>query len=135
MHARMRMVLGLVGILILVAMGLPVWWHQSDSSGSRGLNDAMAGDDVIRGAAQEMLDAAKQYEAEAERHEAEARRYEQKSAAITPLMDPKGFRRDALKIAADSHRAMANELRFHAKTYRVEAELMVERAKGAEKEK
>lgn len=135
MHARMRTVLGLVGILALVAIGLPALWHQPDSSGSGGLHEAMAGEDVIKSTAQEMLEAAKQYEQEAERHEAEAQRYEQKGAAITSLMDPKGFRRDALKIAADSHRAMAGEIRFHAKTHRIEAELMMEREKRVDKEK
>jgi hypothetical protein len=135
MHPRMRMVLGLVGILALVAIGLPALWHQPDSSGSAGLHEAMAGDDPIKGAAQEMLDAAKQYEQEAERHEADAQRYEQKAAAVTPLMDTKGFLRDALKTAAASHRAMANQLRFHANTYRIEAELMMERGKHTDKAK
>lgn len=131
MRIRMSMIVGLVGVLALMAISLPALWQQPSSSGPGGLHEAMAGDDVIKEAAQEMLDAAKKLEQEAERHEAEVQRYEQKAAAITPLVDPKGFRRDAMKIAADSHRTMANELRFHAKTHRIEADLIMERAKQA----
>ena len=135
MHVLIRTALGLAGIVVLVAIGLLGPWHQPDSSDSSGLLQAMAFDDVIKGAAQEMLEVAKQYEQEAERHETEAQRYEQKAAAITQLMDTKGYRRDALKIAADSRRAMASEFRFHAKAHRIEAELMMERGKQTAKEK
>ena len=135
MHILIRTLIGLVGIVVLVAIGLLGSWHQPDSSDSSGVPEAMAFDDEIKGAAQEMLEAAKQYEQEAEHHETQAQRYEQKAAAITQLMDTKGYRRDAMKIAADSRRAMASELRFHAKAHRIEAELMMERGKLTAKEK
>lgn len=134
MQPRMRMIMGLAGIIGLVAIGLPGLWRHPESSNPGGLHEAMAGDDVIQGAVQEMFDKAKQYEQDADRHEAESQRYDQKADAITPLMDTKGFRRDALKIAADSHRTMAGELRFHAKTLRIEAELMMEKGKLATNE-
>lgn len=135
MHVHMRTIIGLVGIVALAAVGLPALWNHPDLSGSVGLHEAMAGGDVMKEAAQEHLDAAKQYDQEAEHHEAEAQRYEQKASAITPLMDTKGYRRDGMNMAADSHRTMANELRFRAKVHRIEAELLMEKGKQTAKEK
>lgn len=135
MHVFIRTAIGLAGIVVLVAIGLLGPWHQPDSSDSSGLHEAMAGGDVMREAAQEHFDVAKQYDQEAEHHEAEAQRYEQKAAAITPLMDTKGYRRDGMNVAADSHRTMASELRFRAKVHRIEAELLTEKGKQTVNEK
>ena len=135
MHVRMRTIIGFVGVIILVAVGLPALWHHPILSEPGGLHEAMAGGDVMKEAAQEHLDAAKQYDQEAERHEAEAQRYEQKASAITSLMDTKGYRRDGMNMAADSRRTMANELRFRAKVHRIEAELLIEKGKQIAKEK
>ena len=135
MKARMRMIVGLVGALALVAIGLPSLWHQSDMPGSSGPHEALAGGDVMKEAAQEHLDVAKQYDKDAEQHEAQAQRYEQKAAAITELMDTKGFRRDGLRMAAESHSTMATESRYRAKVHRLEAELLLEKAMQATREK
>ncbi|WHZ13833.1 MAG: hypothetical protein OJF52_000667 [Nitrospira sp.] len=135
MHVRMRTIIGLIGLVALVAVGLPALWNHPDLSGLGGSHEAMAGGDVMKEAAQEHVDAAKEYDREAEHHEAEAQRYEQKASAITPLMDPKGYRRDGMNMAADSHRTMANELRFRAKVHRIEAELLMEKGKQTAKEK
>ena len=135
MHTRMRMILGLVGVLALVAIGLPALWHQPDVSGSSGPPEALASGDVMKDAVQEHLDVAKQYDKDAEHHEVEAQRYEQKASAITPLMDTKGFRREGMKMAAESHSSMATEFRFRAKVHRLEAELLMEKGMHAAKEK
>lgn len=135
MHTRMRLILGFAGVLALIAIGLPALRYQPEFSGPGGLPEALASGDAMKEAAQELLEAAKQYDQEAERHETQAQRYDQKIGAITPHMDTKGFRRDGMKVSADSHRAMASELRFHAKAHRIEAELLMEKALHAEKEK
>ena len=135
MHTRMRMILGFVGILVLIAIGLPALRHQPDLSGSSGLPEALASEDVMKEAVQEHLDVAKQYDKDAEHHEAEAKRYEQKASAITPLMDTKGFRREGMRMAAESHSTMATEFRFRAKVHRLEAELLMEKGVHAGKEK
>ena len=135
MHTRMRMILGVVGVLALIAIGLPALWHQPDVSGSGGIPEALASVDAMKEAAQEHLDVAKEYDKEAEHHEAQAKRYEQKGSAITPLMDTKGFRRDGLRMAAESHSSIATESRFRAKAHRLEAELLMEKALHAATEK
>jgi hypothetical protein len=137
MRLRIRIFIGLAGIIGLVALsmiGLPALWHQSELSGPGGPPEALASGDALEEAARELLDAAKQCDQEAEHHEKQAQRYDQKMDAITTLMDTKGFRRDAMKLAADSHRAMAGELRFHAKTHRIEAELLMEKLNRTAKE-
>jgi hypothetical protein len=135
MKTRMRIILGLIGTLALVAIGLPSLWHQPGLSGSSGPHEALAGEDVMKEAAQEHVDVANQYEKDAEHHEAQARRYEEKAAAITDLMDTKGFRRNGLRMAADSQSTMATESRYRAKVHRLEAELLLEKAMQATREK
>lgn len=135
MHTRMRMILGFVGLLALGAIGLPALWHQPDMPGSSMLPEALAGGDEMKEAVQEHLDMAQKYDKDAEHHEGEAKRYEQRAAAITPLMDTKGFRRDGMKMAADSHGSMASEFRFRAKVHRLEAQLLMEKSVHAGKEK
>jgi len=133
MHTRMRMVIGVVGVLAIVAIGLPALWHQTDVSGISGLPEAQASGDEMKDAIQEHLDIAAQHDKDAERHEAEVQRFAKKSSALTPAMDPKGFRRDGLKMAADSNSSMAAEFRFRAKVHRLEAELLREKALHAAK--
>jgi len=81
------------------------------------------------GTAEDLLAQAKQYDDEAQRHDVEAQRYERVLAGIIPPTDPKGFRRDALKIAADSHKTLAMELRYRAMVQRLEAELLQKKQK------
>jgi hypothetical protein len=135
MYTRKQMILAVVGVLALVAIGLPALWHQPDLSGFGGTHEALAGEDDMKEAIQDHLDAAAQYEKDAERREAEAARFEKKASAITPNMDPKGFRREGMRVAADSNSSVATELRFRAKVHRLEAELLKEKAMHAGKEK
>lgn len=127
MHTRVRLILGIVGVLALGAIGLPALWHHSEVPGLRIIPEALASGDEMKEAIREHLTLAEEYEKDAAHHEAEAKRYEQKASAITPLMDTKGFRRDGLKIAADSHSSMASEARFRAKVHRLEMQLLMEK--------
>lgn len=81
----------------------------------------------MKEAIREHLALAEEYEKDAVHHEAEAKRYEQKASAITPLMDTKGFRRDGLRMAAESHSSMASEARFRARVHRLESQLLMEK--------
>lgn len=127
MHTRVKVILGFVGVLALGAIGLPALWHHPEEPGLGIIPDALASGDEMKEAIREHLTLAEEYEKDAAHHEAEAKRYEQKASAITPLMDTKGFRRDGLKIAADSHSSMASEARFRAKVHRLEMQLLMEK--------
>ncbi len=94
---------------------------------------AAAPSDSLGNMAEELLAQAKQYEEEAQRQDAEARRYEERAAGITPLTDTKGFRREGLKIAADSHTTIAIELRYRAMVQRLEAERLQQKQKESAK--
>lgn len=137
MRAPTGMIIGLLG-LFLAAVGLPLMWEQSEPSGRGGFDEAIAGmDDVdeIKAAVEEHLDLAKQYDKDAAHHEGEATRYEKKAAAITPLMDTKGFRRNGMKMAEEAHSSMAHELRFRAKVHRLQAELLMEKSNQLAKQR
>ncbi|MEQ1627715.1 MAG: hypothetical protein ABL965_10010 [Nitrospira sp.] len=127
MHTRVKVILGFVGVLALGAIGLPALWHHPEEPGLGIIPEALASGDEMKEAIREHLTLAEEYEKDAAHHEAEAKRYEQKASAITPLMDTKGFRRDGLKIAADSHSSMASEARFRAKVHRLEMQLLMEK--------
>ncbi|MEY4706149.1 MAG: hypothetical protein RL042_2354 [Nitrospirota bacterium] len=99
---------------------------------SVGVSEA-ATSDSLGGLAEELLVQAKQYDEEAKRHEAEARRYEERAAAITPLMDVKGFQREGWRIAGDSHKTIAAELRYRAMVQRLEAERLQDKQKESSK--
>ncbi|MBA5871610.1 MAG: hypothetical protein GDA68_16685 [Nitrospira sp. CR2.1] len=131
MNTGMRMVFGLAGILLFGTIGLPALWQQADVSPAGGPSEVLASGDEEKEAIQEHLDLATQYDKDAQHHEAEAKRYEAKASAITQLMDTKGFRRDGMKMAAESHSSMASELRFRARVHRMEAELLREKSRGA----
>jgi len=129
------MAFGLAGMLVVGSIGLPALWQHADVSRTNGPSEALAGGDVEKEAVQEHLDLAAQYDKDAQHHEAEAKRYEEKASAITQLMDTKGFRRDGMKMAAESHSSMASEFRFRARVHRMEADLLREKSRGAGQEK
>lgn len=89
--------------------------------------------DSLEGMADELLVQAKQYDEEARRHDAQALRYEEQAAGITSLTDTKGFRREGLNIAADSHKTIAIELRYRAMVQRLEAERLQQKQKESAK--
>ncbi len=62
------------------------------------------------GNADDHMLAAMLYQQEAQRLQTEATRYEQEAAAIDPLEDPKGFRRNGLLTAAQRSRTQAAEM-------------------------
>lgn len=80
--------------------------------------------------AAELEDIAHFYESTADSVEDEALQYERSAASITPLTDPKGFRRSALSIAAQSKWKEASELRLLAKEHREKAKRMYAKERG-----
>ncbi len=130
MNTGMRMAFGLAGMLVVGTIGLPALWQHTGVTPTIVGTEALAGGDEEKEAIQEHLDLATQYDKDAQHHEAEAKRYEEKASAITQLMDTKGFRRDGMKMAAESHSSMASEFRFRARVHRMEAELLTEKSRG-----
>ena len=60
--------------------------------------------------AEEHLVAAGFYDREAQSQAAAATEYDQRAEALSPLMDPKGFRRSGLVTAAQEHRRKAGDM-------------------------
>lgn len=77
------------------------------------------------GTADDHLAAAMLYHQEAQRLQTEASKYDQQAAAIKPLEDPKGFRRNALIRTAESLRAKAAEMQQLYATHQTKAETMM----------
>lgn len=65
------------------------------------------------------------YDAEADRIQIQVMKYKSEAAAITPLMDTKGFRRSALLMAAASQSKAVAELRQLAAHHRSEAKRLM----------
>lgn len=82
---------------------------------------------LVHGTAEDHLAAALLYQKQAHRLELEAERYEQEAAMIGPYEDPKGFRRSALKIAAQRCRKEAADLQQLAGEHRRQADGMQEK--------
>jgi hypothetical protein len=68
--------------------------------------------------------AAALYQQEAQRLDAEARKYAEEAAAITPLEDTKGFRRNALLRTAQNLREKAREMQQLYVSHAMKAETM-----------
>lgn len=77
-----------------------------------------------RWTATELEEIANFYETAADTIEDEALEYERTAASITPLADPKGFRRSALTVSAQSRWKQATELRHLAAEHRAKSERM-----------
>ena len=75
--------------------------------------------------AEDHLTAAALYQHEAQRYENETLKYEQRAAAITPLEDPKGFRRTGLIRNADSLRKKAADMNQLYAAHALKAETMM----------
>lgn len=80
--------------------------------------------------AAELEEIAKFYENTADTVEDEALQYERTAASITPLTDPKGFRRSALTIAAQAKWKEVSELRLLATEHREKAKRMYAKERG-----
>lgn len=63
-----------------------------------------------KGSADEHMAAAMLYQNKAEQYEAKAEQFEKKASGIAVLEDPKGFRRQALEIAAEENRNKAQRM-------------------------
>jgi hypothetical protein len=74
---------------------------------------------------EDLLTEADVYDQEADKIEAEVMQYHRQAAAITPLMDPKGFRRAGMMTAASSKSKAVAELRQFAANHRAEANRMM----------
>ncbi|MGA6826941.1 hypothetical protein ACO9S2_04915 [Nitrospira sp. NS4] len=72
--------------------------------------------------AEDHLAAALMYEKQAQQLELEALKFEEETARITTYEDPKGFRRSALRIAAQRCRKEISELNDLAAKHREKAE-------------
>ena len=77
------------------------------------------------GTAEDHLNAAALYQHEAQRYETETLKYEQQAAAITPLEDPKGFRRSGYVRNAESLRKKAGDMNQLYAAHAVKAETMM----------
>ena len=74
---------------------------------------------------EDLLAEADVYDQQADKIEAEVMQYHRTAAAITPLMDPKGFRRAGLLTAASSKSKAVAELRQLAAQHRAEGNRML----------
>jgi hypothetical protein len=76
------------------------------------------------GTADDHLAAARIYQQEVQQLETEAAAYARQGESITPLEDPKGFRRSALKMAAQERQRQANDMFQLVTEHRRKAETM-----------
>jgi hypothetical protein len=74
---------------------------------------------------EDLLAEAEVYDQQADLIETEVMQYRRKAAAITPLMDPKGFRRAGLMTAASAKSKAVAELRQLAAHHRAEGNRMM----------
>ena len=77
------------------------------------------------GTAEDHLNAAALYQHEAQRYENETLTYEQRASAITPLEDPKGFRRSGLIRNAETLRKKAEDMNQLYAAHALKAETMM----------
>jgi hypothetical protein len=82
---------------------------------------SLAGDQILpaslesrlsssQGTADDHLAAARLYQQQAQQLNADAAKYARQAEQITPIEDPKGFRRSALKTAAQERQKQAHEM-------------------------
>jgi hypothetical protein len=95
-----------VFLTIGVAVGGALFGCSSSHVLPGSLENRLTGD----GTAEDHLTAAALYQHEAQRYENETLKYEQRAAAITPLEDPKGFRRAGLTQTAESLHKKAGDM-------------------------
>ncbi|MDE3118403.1 MAG: hypothetical protein KGL03_05230 [Nitrospirota bacterium] len=82
--------------------------------------------------AEDYLAAALLYQRQAQRLEIQASRYEQEAAVITPLEDPKEFRRAGLRVVAQLRRKQAEDFLQLVADHRQKAEKMLNSQKPRE---
>jgi hypothetical protein len=123
-----------VAICIGVCLGMAGTWFLSSSytTSSQAVSSAWAETDPKSMSdkpwtAAELEEIAKFYEGSAESAADEALQYEQAAASITPSTDPKGFRRSALTIAAQTKWKQSSELQLLAAEHRDKAKRMYAR--------
>lgn len=79
---------------------------------------------TMNGSVDDHLAAAAVYRQEAQRLDAEAQKYADEAAAITPLEDTKGFRRNAFLRTAQNLREKAREMQQLYAAHAMKAETM-----------
>lgn len=93
-------------------------------AGERGLPADLETQLASNGTADDHMAAALFYQREAERARADAEQYEVEAAAISPLEDTKGFRRNALITAAQARRKEAGDMMQRYATHQTKAQTM-----------
>jgi hypothetical protein len=116
-----RMLFQFVGALFLTACVFPAGAIAGNQVLPGPLENRLSGN----GTAEDHLTAATLYQHEAQRYENESKQYEKQAASITPVEDPKGFRRTGLMRAADSLRKKAGDMNQLYAAHTVKAETMM----------
>lgn len=112
-----------IAALMLVATG---WVTPGYSAaGERVLSGQLENRLTSNGTVDDHLAAALLYQKEAQRAQAEGNKYAQAAASISPIEDPKGFRRSALVTAAQEHQRYAGEMRQLYAAHQTKAETMM----------
>ena len=126
-HSRLTVVTAgsTVGMatLALVAAGwvMPSW----SMAGERVLPGQLESRITSNGTADDHHAAALLYRKEAQRAQTEVNKYTQAAASIKPIEDPKGFRRSALMMAAQTQQRYAGEMQQLYAAHQTKAETMM----------
>lgn len=126
----------IVGVAALLIEGGPqsrlVPWGQFGmaEAGSGQVSEGSTAEPSHEANARDLEAEAEAYDAEADKIQAQVMKYKREAAAITPLMDTKGFRRSALLMAAASQARAVAELRQLAAHHRAEAKRMLAKAQA-----
>ncbi len=121
----------IAGLMIFIAQGgreqRPVLWNPfttAEAASGPERRSASAPAD-IKVDVQDLEAEAEVYDEQADEIQAQVMKYKREIAAITPLMDTKGFRRSSMQIAAAFQSKAVAELRQLAAQYQSEAKRLV----------
>jgi hypothetical protein len=121
----------IVGLAVFIAQGgrehpLVLWnvLDRAEAASGQETKSVLVHQD-LKGSAQDLEAEAEVYDEKADEIQAQVMKYKREAAAITPLMDTKGFRRSALLMAAASQSKAVAEMRQLAAQHRSEAKRMM----------
>jgi hypothetical protein len=104
-----KRIIGLLSLFCTVIMA--IGWSMAGCAEAKDILPAALENRIASDAnADDHLEAAMLYYQEAQRLQAQAEKYEREAASIKPLEDPKGIRRNGLRLAAQRTRREASEL-------------------------
>ena len=132
MRVTIVAIIGLIiGLAVFFTQGggeqhLVLWnaLDKAEAASGKETKSAIAPQD-LKVSAQDLEAEAEIYDEKADEIQAQVMKYKREAAAITPLMDTKGFRRSALLMAAASQSKAVAELRQLAAQHRSEAKRMM----------